>query len=77
MFAQSFLRQKGRGASLAGMAILFMIYLAVGAVLFAQPGPGLVEPADFTWRRQGEIFRTTLSSVLLWPWALCHGRIGS
>ena len=61
---------------MAGMAILLMIYLAVGAVLFAQPGPGIAEPADFGWQRQGEIFRATFAAVLFWPWALCRGRIG-
>ena len=61
---------------MAGMAVLLMVYLAVGAVLFAQPGPGIAEPADFGWQRQGQIFRATLASVLLWPWALCRGRIG-
>jgi hypothetical protein len=60
---------------MTGMAIFLMMYLAVGAALFAQPRPGTAKPADFTWRRQGEIFRETLASVLLWPWALCRGRI--
>lgn len=49
------------------LAILAMMYLAIGAVLFAQPNPGSVEPADFTWRRQGAIFRETLPAVLAWP----------
>jgi hypothetical protein len=44
-----------------------MMYLAVGAVLFAQPRPGTAELEDFTWRGQGEIFRETLPAVLAWP----------
>ncbi len=47
-----------------------MMYLAVGAALFAQPHPGSAEPADFTWRRQGKIFRETLPAVLAWPLSL-------
>lgn len=49
------------------LAILVMMYLAVGAALFAQPRPGTAEPADFTLARQGEIFRETLPAVLAWP----------
>jgi hypothetical protein len=49
------------------LAILAMMYLAVGAALFAQPHPGSAEPDDFTWRRQGAIFRETLPTVLAWP----------
>jgi ribose/xylose/arabinose/galactoside ABC-type transport system permease subunit len=49
------------------LTILVMMYLAVGAALFAQPRPGSAEPADFTWRRQGAIFRDTLPAVLAWP----------
>src|SRR5713101_9490728 len=52
------------------LAILVMMYLAVGAALFAQPHPGSAEPADFTWRRQGKIFRETLPAVLAWPLSL-------
>jgi hypothetical protein len=47
--------------------ILAMMYLAVGAALFAQPLPGTAELEDFTWRRQGEIFCETLPAVLAWP----------
>jgi hypothetical protein len=52
---------------MASLLILLMMYLAVGAALFAQPQPGTAEPADFTPRRQGEIFRESLPAVLLWP----------
>lgn len=49
------------------LIILAMMYLAVGAALFAQPRPGSAELEDFTWERQGEIFRETLPAVLAWP----------
>jgi hypothetical protein len=49
------------------LVILALMYLAVGAALFAQPQPGTAKAADFTWRRQGEIFLETLPAVLAWP----------
>ena len=49
------------------LIVLTMMYLAVGAALFAQPRPGTAEPKDFTWQRQGEIFYETLPAVLAWP----------
>jgi hypothetical protein len=52
---------------MSAAVILFMMYLAVGAAFFAQPAPGTALPADFTWRRQREIFLATLPEVLLWP----------
>jgi hypothetical protein len=52
---------------MATLVILVLMYLAVGAALFAQPQPGTAETADFTWRRQGEIFFATLPAVLTWP----------
>ena len=52
------------------MAFLTLMYLAVGAGLFAQPDPGTAEPCDFAWRRQGEIFWRTLPAVLTWPLVL-------
>jgi len=52
---------------MASLVVLLMMYLAVGAALFAQPQPGSAEPSDFGFRRQGEIFRATLPAVLLWP----------
>jgi hypothetical protein len=52
------------------LAILALMYLAIGAALFAQPSPGTAEPDDFTPARQGEIFLETLPAVLAWPIAL-------
>lgn len=52
------------------MTILLLMYLAIGAALFAQPSPGTAELADFTLARQGEIFCETLPAVLAWPIAL-------
>jgi hypothetical protein len=53
-----------------------MIYLAVGAVLFAHPrSPAL--PGDFDWRVQAGVFRDSLPAVLGWPfalWLLCRGQ---
>jgi hypothetical protein len=53
-------------------AILALMYVAVGAGLFAQPRPGAATPEDFTWRTQLAIFRRTLPAVLLWPVALAR-----
>ena len=55
---------------MATLVIVSLMYVAVGAAFFAQPQAGTATPADFTLRRQGEIFRETLPVVLLWPWAL-------
>jgi hypothetical protein len=52
------------------LLILGMMYLAVGAALFARPDPDRAEPADFGWHRQSEIFRATLPAVVAWPIAL-------
>lgn len=52
---------------MASVAILMLMYVAIGAALFAQPRPGAAELADFTLQRQGEIFRESLPAVLLWP----------
>src|SRR5579883_1210851 len=54
-------------SDMTNLAILILMYLAVGAALFAQPRPGTAATADFTWRRQGEIFFETLPAVLAWP----------
>ncbi len=51
-------------------AILALMYLAVGAALFAQPRPGTASPGDFTPEAQARIFRRTLPAVLLWPLVL-------
>ena len=53
-------------------AILALMYLAVGAALFAQPRPGAATPDDFTWRTQLAIFRSTLPAVLFWPVTLAR-----
>lgn len=55
---------------MAELVTLAMIYVAIGAGLFAQPWPGTAHLEDFTWRRQGEIFFETLPDVLGWPMAL-------
>lgn len=49
------------------IALLGMMYVAIGVGLFAQPAPGTAEPHDFTWWRQAEIFRQTFAAVLTWP----------
>jgi hypothetical protein len=51
-----------------------LIYLAVGAVLFALI-PGQALPADFHWRNQAAAFRDSLPDVLGWPlalWRVCR-----
>jgi hypothetical protein len=53
-----------------------MIYLAIGAVLFAHP-PSPTVPGDFDWRVQVGVFRNSLPEVLGWPvalWLVCIGR---
>lgn len=57
---------------MANATSLALMYLAVGAALFAQPRPGTATPDDFTWRAQLAIFRRTLPLVLLWPVALAR-----
>jgi hypothetical protein len=52
-----------------------LVYLAVGAVLFALI-PGEAMPRDFHWRNQADAFRDSLPEVLGWPlvlWRLCRG----
>lgn len=60
------------GTTVARLMDLAMIYLAIGAGLFAQPQPGTARPHDFTWRSQRAIFLATLPRVLAWPVALWH-----
>jgi hypothetical protein len=51
-----------------------LVYLAVGAVLFALI-PGQAMPFDFHWRNQAQAFRDSLPEVLAWPlvlWRLCR-----
>ena len=53
---------------------LALIYLAVGAVLFALI-PGQAMPDDFHWRNQADVFRDSVPEVLTWPlglWRLCR-----
>jgi hypothetical protein len=54
-------------AAMGDVMILVLMYLAVGAGLFAQPFPGTAQPRDFGWKRQGQIFMDTLPTVLGWP----------
>jgi hypothetical protein len=49
--------------------ILALIYLAIGAVLFAHP-PAPAIPNDFHWRGQIGVFRESLPLVMSWPLAL-------
>ena len=46
-----------------------LIYLAVGAVLFALI-PGQATPDDFHWRNQADFFRNSVPEVLTWPLVL-------
>jgi hypothetical protein len=60
--------------SLETFVELVLIYLAVGAVLFALI-PGQAMPSDFHWRNQAGVFRDSLPEVLGWPlalWRLCR-----
>jgi hypothetical protein len=50
-----------------GLVILVLMYVAVGAGLFAQPDPGTAVPHDFTPIRQARIFYATLGEVVAWP----------
>lgn len=53
---------------------LALIYLAIGALLFALI-PGQALPVDFHWRNQAGAFRDSLPEVLTWPlvlWRLCQ-----
>ncbi|HEX9536070.1 MAG TPA: hypothetical protein VF924_11395 [Stellaceae bacterium] len=53
---------------------LALVYLAVGAVLFALI-PGQATLDDFHWRNQADVFRESVPEVLTWPlglWRLCR-----
>jgi hypothetical protein len=53
---------------------LALVYLAIGAVLFALI-PGQATPDDFHWRNQVGVFRDSVPEVLIWPlmlWRLCR-----
>jgi hypothetical protein len=49
--------------------IIALIYVAIGAALFAHP-PLPATPEDFHWRRQMIVFRSNFRDVLIWPVAL-------
>jgi hypothetical protein len=57
-------------------ALLGLMYLAVGAGLFAQPDLGSADPSDFTPLAQARIFVRTLPAVLGWPFVLAR-RLGA
>jgi hypothetical protein len=50
-------------------AIIALIYLAIGAAIFAHP-PLPATADDFHWRRQMTVFRDNFRDVLMWPIAL-------
>ena len=47
-------------------AIIALIYLAIGAAIFAHP-PAPATPGHFHWRAQLAVFRANLVDVLVWP----------
>lgn len=50
-------------------AIVGLIYVAIGAAIFAHPRLPLT-PHDFHWRRQIDVFRGNFRNVMIWPLAL-------
>jgi len=50
-------------------AIIALIYIAIGAAIYAHP-PIPFSPQDFHWRRQMAIFRANFRDVMVWPLAL-------
>ncbi len=50
-------------------AIVGLIYVAIGAAIFAHPRLPLT-PHDFHWRRQIDVFRSNFRDVMIWPLAL-------
>ncbi len=57
------------------LVIVAMIYVAIGAVLFAHPR----SPAglhDFDWHAQIRVFHDSLPAVLAWPLVLWLGGNG-
>jgi hypothetical protein len=59
---------------MATLVRLVLLYLAIGAVLFAHPD-GRAGPEDFHWRSQLRVFRATLPEVVGWPlalWRFCN-----
>ena len=51
------------------LVTLVLVYVAVGAALFAHPASPAM-PDDFHWRSQLGVFRASLPDVLGWPLAL-------
>ena len=51
-------------------AIIALIYIAIGAAIFAHP-PKPATPNDFHWRRQIDVFRDNFRDVMIWPLAVC------
>jgi hypothetical protein len=50
-------------------AIVGLIYVAIGAAIFAHPRlPFTLQ--DFHWRRQIDVFRDNFRDVMIWPLAL-------
>ncbi|HEY3908692.1 MAG TPA: hypothetical protein VGM07_02245 [Stellaceae bacterium] len=54
------------------LVIVAMIYVAIGAVLFAHPRSP-AGPHDFDWRAQVGVFCDSLPAVLTWPLVLWLG----
>jgi hypothetical protein len=50
-------------------AVVALIYIAIGAAIFAHPRFPLT-PQDFHWRYQIVVFRDNFRDVLIWPLAL-------
>ena len=50
-------------------AVVALIYIAIGAAIFAHPRFPLT-PQDFHWRRQIAVFRDNFRDVLIWPLAV-------
>jgi hypothetical protein len=67
---------RGKGVEMESAALFGIMYVAIGAGLFAQPDPGTAETGDFTPLRQAEIFIATLPAVLGWPLVLLR-RLGA
>jgi hypothetical protein len=50
-------------------AIVGLIYVAIGAAIFAHPRLPFAAH-DFHWRRQIDVFRSNFRDVMIWPLAL-------
>lgn len=60
---------------MATLITIAMIYVAIGAVLFAHPRSP-VGLRDFDWRAQIAVFCDSLPAVLSWPLVLWRGYSG-